>query len=96
MPYKKGPNNTVRYYSSTTGKYAPDPYLMERLLLLDKSKFKLSKQEQNEIRRQSIKNRASRSQDKYVSDLYNFLESNKPGCVKLINEKIYHEVWSWV
>ena len=29
MPYKKGPNNTLRYYSSTTGKYIKDPGQLE-------------------------------------------------------------------
>lgn len=85
MPYKKGPNNTIRYYDSSTGKYASS------FSNIQFAKEKMSKEEKEMLKKESLFNHASKTKDKYVYDLFLELEKTKPGCVIIVNEKVYHK-----
>ena len=56
-----------------------------------KSNSKQTKQEKEEHRIEALINHAKKSKDKYVYEIFDFLEKNNPGCVILVNEKIYHK-----
>ena len=86
MPYKKGPNGTLRYYDSSTGKYCNDPNSIFNFkpLVIKKSFQELEKE-----RRQGLVYQAKRSRDKYLFEVYSALEQKCPGCVRHINAKVY-------
>lgn len=88
MPYKKGPNNTLRYYSSTTGKYIKDPGQLE---FSNSKKQKMTFKEKAELKRQNLYNHAAKSKDKYVYEIFSLLEKNEPGNVILVNDVLYHK-----
>lgn len=90
MPFKKGPKNTLRYYSSSTGKYANAP-LGEYSRLFGNKKTKMSQKEKEELKREIIYNKAIKSRDNYLSEVFLYLENNYPNCVKMVNEKLYHK-----
>ena len=87
MPYKKGPKNTLRYYNPSTGRYASS----FRLDNIQPKKNKLSKKEKDDLKKEALYNHAAKTKDKYVYDLFLELEKNNPGCVIMVNEKIYHK-----
>ena len=87
MTYKKGPKNTLRYYDPSTGRYASSL----RFDNAQPKKEKLSKKEKDELKKESLYNHAAKTKDKYVYDLFLELEKNNPGCVIIVNEKVYHK-----
>lgn len=88
MPYKRGPNGTVRYYSSSTGRYTSSP---NSLLCHTNDKKKLTGKEKEKYKKELLYNHVDKTNDKYVQDLFIFLETNEPGNVILVNEKVYHK-----
>ncbi len=80
MPYKRGPNNTLRYYSKKSGKYCKDPQFN-----ITPIKQKLSGKEKEQLRRENIFQQAQRSKDKNLFLVFSFLEGIDPGCVKHVN-----------
>lgn len=89
MPYKKGPKNTLRYYSSSTGRYENAPF-SEALRMLEQ-KHKKTKEEKDAIQKEMLFNKANHSKDRYLLDVFLYLEKNCPNCVKMVNEKLYHK-----
>ncbi len=87
MPYKKGPKNTIRYYDPATGRYASS----FKFDIVHQKKNKLSKKEKDELKKESLYNHAAKAKDKYVYELFLELEKNKPGCVIIVNERLYHK-----
>ena len=87
MPYKKGPKNSLRYYDPNTGRYAPS-FSIEST---QKVKKKKTAKEKEQLKKESLINHAKKSNDKYVYEIFDFLEKNTPGCVILVNEKVYHK-----
>ena len=87
MPYKKGPNNTLRFYDTHTGRYASMPFMS----FAPAPKNKKSYEERLKEKREMLYNRAIKSKDKYLYDIFIFIENNFPGEVSLINDKIYHK-----
>lgn len=85
MPYKKGPNGSLRFYDSRTGRYASS------FANIQFSKKKMSKEEKKLIKKESLFNHAAKTKDKYVYDLFLELEKMKPNCVIIVNEKVYHK-----
>jgi len=88
MPYKRGPNGTLRYYSSSTGKYTSAP---ESQTSKENNKRKINNEEKLIRKKEMLYNHVIKSQDKYVQDLFMFLEKNDPGTVILVNERVYHK-----
>ena len=88
MPYKKGPNGTLRYYNSSTGRYADAP---NTLISNIPKKKRMTGEERTKLKEENLYNHAINSKDKYVQDVFNFLETNEPGNIILVNEKIYHK-----
>lgn len=88
MPYKKGPNGTVRYYSSSTGRYtaAPNTFISET-----QKKKRMTNEERAKLKKENLYNHANNSKDNYVKDIFMFLEENSPGTVILVNERVYHK-----
>lgn len=87
MPYKKGPKNTLRYYDPSTGRYASS----FRLDNIQPKKNKLRKKEKDDLKKEALYNHAAKTKDKYVYDLFLELEKNNPGCVIIVNERVYHK-----
>lgn len=89
MPYKKGPNGTLRAYSSSNGRYTKmsiDQILQQ--LCNTESKKKSGREKQRE-RIENLLSRARHSKDEGIYDLCLFIESNKPGTLKHVNENLY-------
>lgn len=86
MPYKKGPNNTDRYYDSSTGRYSKDPRFA-----FAEVKRKLTTAEKEQLHYEELFNRACNSKDPLLFDVYYALESKFHKCVKHINDEFYDE-----
>lgn len=85
MPLKRGPNNTERYYDSSTGRYCKSPLFSHEFNLDKKRTFKEREQERIEALRQQAIN----SKDKNLFEIYTLLEKNRPGCVQHINTLVF-------
>ena len=92
MPYKDGPNNTKRFYNSSNGRYAKAS--LEDIVAYEKqfNKRKKSSSEREIERRNILLNKAIKTNDKLLADCYFILEKIKPGCVKIVNEKVFDNV----
>ena len=90
MPYKKGPNNTLRFYDSSTGRYATSSSLFILSTNNERKKTKEYEEKQKE-KQANLYNRAEKIKDKYLYELFNEIEKNYPGEIKLINSNIYHK-----
>ena len=86
MPVKKGPNNTLRYYSSTNGRYTSSPFSLPTL-----TPPKKTNEERIKIKYEMLYNRAKKVKDKYLFDLFLFIENQLPGSVTLVNDRVYHK-----
>lgn len=87
MPYKAGPNNSLRRYSSLTGRYIKESS-EETLLRLSKTS-KNSRDTKEFIRRENLRNRAFKSKDPLLKEVYTFLEQALPNKITHVNENIY-------
>jgi len=85
MPYKKGPNNTLRFYSKSTGRYCNDP----RTEIIIDNKKETSYIEKEKLRRETLFNIAKKSKDVNLFEIYEILESINPGCVRHVNSHYY-------
>lgn len=88
MPYKRGPNGTLRYYSSYTGKYTTAP---NTLKYEENKKKRLSNEERAKLKKEILYNHVINTKDNYVQDVFYFLEKNEPGNVILVNERVFHK-----
>ena len=90
MPYKKGPKNTLRYYDSSNGRYAPST---TQFLFPIPHREKKSKsiEEIEKEKKELLYIKAKKTKDKYLYDLFLEIEKNFPGEIKLINSCIYHK-----
>ena len=90
MPYKKGPKNTLRYYDSSNGRYAPST---TQFLFPIPHREKKSKsiEEIEKEKKELLYIKAKKTKDKYLYDLFLEIEENFPGEIKLINSCIYHK-----
>ena len=89
MPYKRGPNGTLRYYSSSTGRYTSSPDL--EIIHNNKKKKKITNEEKRKLKKEILYNHVLKTKDKYVQDVFLFLEKNEPENVILVNERVYHK-----
>ena len=87
MPYKKGPNGTLRLYNSSTGRYESSPNIFYNT----DNKKRLTNEEKQKLKREMLYNHVNNANDKYVKEIFTFIEANEPGNVILANEKIYHK-----
>lgn len=88
MPLKAGPNGTMRAYSSTNGQYVSMGLDM-LLSIKGNSKKPLTKQEKRCNRYLNLLEKAEKSRDPLVYDVFKFIESRFPYCVEHVNEKVY-------
>lgn len=86
MPFKKGPNNTLRYYSSTTGRYVKTQPSLSAV-----SKRKKTYEEKLKERKEMLYNRARKIKDKYLFDVFKYLFEKCPNDILLINDRVYHK-----
>ncbi len=88
MPLKAGPNGTMRHYSSSTGQYINE---FDWLLLNNPS---LSKSEKRKLKKARLKEfldeKAKKSNDPLLNDVYKFIQRQLPNSVMFINEMIYN------
>ena len=86
MPIKRGPNGTFRSYSSANGRYIKSSTnFLTNLNNNKKHKYKPTEAQ----KRIDLLNRARKSNDLYLYDLFQKIENLFPGCVKMVNENIY-------
>ena len=88
MPYKRGPNGTLRFYNNSTGRYESDP---NEAISNHINKRKITCEERFKLKRENLYNHAINTRDSYVLDVFYFLEEHEPGNVILVNEKVYHK-----
>lgn len=88
MPYKKGPHNTLRLYSKTTGKYIKNTNTD-----MFSTNKKLTKKDKSALRnlkkQQYLFEKALKSPDPLLYDVFNFLSKEFPNSIEDINERIY-------
>ena len=80
MPYKKGPNGTLRYYDSSTGKYCNDPAFSIKPTI-----HKKSVEQKEKERREILEHLAQKSKDAHLYEIYSLLEKIHPGTTRHIN-----------
>lgn len=91
MPYKAGPNNTLRSYSSKNGRYVketPDS-LLEKLQNTKPLSKEMEKAIKKKYRLENIRNRALKSKDPLLAEVYMHLESIFPNQITHVNDMIY-------
>jgi len=88
MPYKKGPNGTLRAYCSKNGRYTKMSFeqIMEQFHSSPKKKSHLQKEQE---KTNSLLNRAKHSKDEFVGELCLFIERIKPGVLRHVNIHLY-------
>lgn len=90
MPYKKGPNGTLRAYCSRNGRYTKmTPEQMMQQLFAVSSKRKKSNAEKEQERIGNILNRARHSKDEYLYELCLYIEDCRPGVLRHTNIHLY-------
>lgn len=87
LPLKAGPNNTWRAYNPRNGRYAKMDD--EAWLALQKSNKMLTKEEKRKKRTAFLRERAYQSKDKYLKEVFDYIESRIPHYVQQVNENIY-------
>ena len=86
MPLKAGLNGTFREYSSTNGRYVRSSLYDE---LLKNAAIVQRKAEKERAKRNELDQRAFKSKDPFLCDVYQFIQNKMPGIVQHINENVY-------
>lgn len=87
MPYKKGPNGTIRYYRKSDGRYCDNPSVLQNFNI----KPKTTGSEREEKRILNLFKQAQNSKDKNLFEIYTLLENNEPGSVQHINCSYFYK-----
>lgn len=83
---KRGPHNTWRYYDTSDGKYCKVSFL--GLDNYTKSSKTYENKERIRRKQEQLYFTAHNSRDKYLYDVYQFLNNKTPGCIISVNKFI--------
>lgn len=84
MPTKKGAGGRQQNYDPRTGRFVKTDYTT--LFLSEKLTRKEKAQRKEKLRRESLYNRAKKSRDPLIFDVYLAIEQELPGSVQAVNE----------
>ena len=87
MPTKKGAGGRQQNYDPHTGRFTKTDYA--KLYSQKEPTHKEKTRKKEKERRENLFNRAKNSKDPYVFDVFCAIESELPGAVQFVNERIF-------
>ena len=87
MPTKKGAGGRQQNYDPHTGRFTKTDYA--KLYSQKEPTHKEKTRKKEKERRENLFNRAKNSKDPYVFDVFCAIESELPGTVQFVNERIF-------